>query len=289
MTLGKSIASFVNDFGIFIIPLILFIYCIAVCKIGLDKPKVNIKRFYYTFFILLYIIFIKTVDISKWCGEGPWKIRSDIWSNIVVLIAAVITAIIIENLIITGFAFKELGLFGTKFIKDESQNYLIDQRNYVYQLEYSLESLYEVSFKIRDMFLKKANITDLKSNKSSFCKAFKEILEFYYELKSENVVIHIRFYKQDENDINEIVEKLMSKNILKRREKVELKNDLINNGKTSNYFSNETSNILVMTENVMHCDERLLITIQSKDDIMMHDIYPIISFLNTFELEISKV
>ncbi len=276
---------------LYLIPIVLLVYSLIMWIFGDNELQTNIKRIYYTFFLFLYLMFMKHVDVTKWCNSGPFGISPAIWSILLSLLVAFLIALIIDNFIISGYVFTEFGIFGAKFIKEETKRTVDVQHWYLLNLEKCLEALYDIFFYMYTLFNDPQIVAEIKEGTFDYPLHFTKILNNYYLLKSEFVHLNVKFYKTDKVGIKAITEDFAMRNRLNLMEKLQFKAFINNQYGGSKYYKLNNEKIFIITAKVKHSkeDEMLMITIRSEKEINVYDLYPILSFLNYFELEISKL
>ncbi|QUH21801.1 hypothetical protein [Alkaliphilus sp. B6464] len=283
--------QFLYSNRIFIFPIVLLIYSIAAWKFGNDERKTNIKKIHYSLFVFAYLFFIRYEDVSTWCESGPMGITAPVWSYLLSILVTLLIAIAIDNFIISGYVFKEFGIFGAKFIRDATQQTVIQQNGYMLSLEKNLEALYSVLFKINELFSNPNIVGQVRNGRFNFSKHFRGILKHYYDFKDENVKIDVQFFRQDADNIKNIIEGYNIKYNLGFKDKRDLKNCLSNNDGANWYLDSKEYKVYVITTKVKHnnSNQLLLISIKSLDEINIYDMYPVLNFLHVFELEFSKI
>lgn len=197
--------DFISNNCEYILPIMFLIYSIIIWIKGNDELATNVKRIYYSMVVLCYIILVNTVDVSRWCDKGQFGISNIVWSYCVSIIITVVLAVLIDNFIISGFVFKELGFFGTKFIREETKKAVDVQYKYLLNLEGSLETLHKIPNKIQSIFSKPDVIKSIKEGSFDFVKEFTFLLQYYYSLKKIDADIDVLIYKCEKKDIDNIV------------------------------------------------------------------------------------
>lgn len=277
---------------IFAIPIIFFIYSIYAWHKYQDNFMTNIKRVYYSFALLMYFVFIRYENVSMWCIAAPLGIIPEIWSYLFSMIVAVLIAISIDNFIISGYVFKELGFFGAKFIREDikkdTKDTVIEQNDLILSLENNLELMYDIPLLIDSIFELNNVYDDISENFNSFTQYFSNILKTYYSLKNEIVSIEVSFYEYD--DIETIIKKyrtnfngtITDKNIKDLRKCLngEIEGTYLTLGDHRIYAISKT--ITLLSKN-----RELFISIKALDDVNVLDIYPIFNFLYIFMLKLS--
>ena len=286
--------KFLYSNWVFLFPAILTVFTILIWIFGSDRFLINIKRLFYCLYILGYLIFIRQVDVTGWCNEGPFHISSHISSLFLSMIVAFLIAMAVDNFIISGFIFKEFGIFGAKFVKEdkETQKAVIQYDDYSMVLEKSLESLYYTLDKIHKFFFDQQIIDSIKDHTFDYTKHFTDFLMDYYEYKSEKVYIHVQLYDTTPEVINKLVNAYTIKYDLRLYNRNILKKCLSNHQYgTSRYFGIGKTKLFIITANIRHSkeNEMLLISIESRKEINIYDFYPILCCLNDFEIEVGNI
>lgn len=277
---------------IFAIPIIFFIYSIYTWHKYKDNFMTNIKRVYYSFMLLMYFVFIRYENVSKWCITAPLGMVPEIWSYLFSMIVAVLVAISIDNFIISGYVFKELGFFGAKFIREDikkdTKDTVIGQNDLILSLENNLELMYDIPLLIDSIFELNNVYDDISEDFNCFTQYFSNILKTYYSFKNEIVSINVSFYEHDE--IETIIKKyrtnfngaITDKNIKDLRKCLmgEIEGTYLTLGDHRIYAISKT--ITLLSKN-----RELLISIKALDDVNVLDIYPIFNFLYIFMLKLN--
>ena len=273
MYILPSCFKFLYNDWIFLIPIALIIYSVRIwykAKGETDKEKITVKRIYYSISIIIFLIVIRNENIYLWCKDGPMNINSDVWSHIVAMIIFLLIAISIDYFIISGYVFKELGIFGAKFIKEDTKEIVKENTKYHLALIKTINSLCDVPEYIS--------------------KYFKNILLFFYDIKDIDVDIDVYFYEHKDSESiikkyeNQHIEKITSnhKKNMKKCLESDFSNKYFEIGKSKLFFIN------YQLEFENNNKKQLLISVRSEGDLIAStDIPPILNFLYFFMMQIS--
>lgn len=288
---SPKVFNFLYSNWVFTIPASLLIFSILMCIFSSDDFQTKIKRLYYTIFIFGYLIFIRYEDVTVWCKNGYFNLSSNVWSILFSMLVVLIIAMVIDNFIISGYVFKEFGLFGAKFIREETKQAVKEQDGYTMLLEKSYESLYYTLGQINQLFQEDKLIESLHNKTFSYTKQFTEVLKCYYEDIHQNVFVHVQIYNKHPDSVKKLISALDRKYHLTLTDRHKLHKCLsCDDLGASHYFDLGYTKIFVITAKPSLCsiNEMLFISIESKKEINIYDFYPILCFLNYFEALISN-
>lgn len=268
----------------FLIPAALIIYSICIAVIADVKWILKIKRIYYSLCTLLYIFMLKHINVIGICPkDGLFDISNKAWSIIIFTLIFFVSSIIIDNWIISGYVFKELGFLGTKFIREESKTVVAEQEGYTYSLENGITAMFETITEIRKLFENEDIMSEIKSNKFDFILRLSEVIEVYYKHRKLSVDINCETYVN--SDIDSIVEDIVASNQLSLYKKIKLKKVL--NKKDFIYLENKTYNLMLVTEKSLvfnKTNDIILVKIRSIKEINLYDRYIIVDIVKYFEI-----
>lgn|GEM_PF-2962519 len=275
--------NYFKSWWYFTIPATFILYSIIIAIFAEIEWVYKVKRIYYSISTLVYIVMLKNINLIGIAGEkGLLGTSSKVWAIIVFTIIFFLTSIIIDNWIISGYAFKEFGFFGAKFIRDEAKTTVVEQEDYIHSLENGITGIFEVIDDIKTLFKNEDIIEEIKSDRFDFTEKFTEIAHSYYKYRKLGADIDSEIYKI--SDIDRITKELKDFHQLSFNKGIQIKQTLKNS--ETIYIEKKDYNILVVStkSNILGEDDNLLIKIKSSKDINLYDRYILINILFYFEL-----
>lgn len=275
--------NYFKSWWYFCIPAALILYSIAIAVFTEIEWVYKVKRIYYSISIFVYVIMLKNVNLIGIAGEkGLLGTSNKVWAIIVFTIIFFLVSIIIDNWIISGYAFKEFGFFGAKFIRDEANTTVLEQGDYIYSLENGITGSFQVVDDIKTIFKSEEVIEEIKSDKFDLAARFTGILSAYYKHRKLDADIDIQVYGA--NDIDQIRKDLKDANQLSFKDEIHVKGVLKN--KETIYIEKKDYNLLLMSteSSILGNGDNLFIRIKSSKEINLYDRYIVINMLFYFEL-----
>ena len=270
---------------IYILPILLIAYSSTMWFLerkNKENLNIKIKRVYYSIILLLGVIILNTTNLSWICKEGLFGISKEGWSIIIFLIILLIIAIIIETCIISGYVFKEFGIFSARLVKEDTKEVIVNLDTTVGMLERNIKASNTCNLYIKK-FLKKEDVhQDISDNKFDFIYNFKLVLLKYYRESQMDVTLEVELYKDE--DIIDIVNKYKGIYNLNKSERNDIEENLQGIGSIS--ISKENFNVMFVTSESPICkDKRILTAIKTNDLITRYDEYIIENLLRSYENE----
>lgn len=201
---------------------------------------------------------------------------------IVIFVLCLITAYILDILIITGIGFKEFSIFGAKFIKEETQNTLAIQQNYIDLFLERVHAAQKIISKMPFYMVEKGFKDLIASNQFSALHEFSLLLEKYFEAQNNIISIDIRrICDKEASKISEVARQYQLNKLQEQLLKYSLKND------RAKFFNINGKQLLIFpTASRIYPNDTLLIILKSKNRILIEDQSLIISMFNAFEAEV---
>lgn len=282
----KSTLEFFASSYYYIIPIVLILYAIGVAIFIEYELISKVKRIYYSVFILMYVAILKCVNLTGLCEKGLWGLSAKTWSVIVFSILALIAAILIDNYIISGYVFKEFGLLGAKFIKEETKQTVIEQGNYILSLEAGIQASFYTIDDIKALMKETNTIIKVRNRTFNFLDEVKKVLYLFYGYRNLDVNITVKLY--DNSNMNSIINDLTQQHGLKKKERSEVQNCLTE--EISFYLNREKNNyFLITTKTNEYPGKKIMLGIKSPKEINLNDQYIILNLIYTLELEVSNI
>ena len=130
----------------FIIPILYLIFTFTTYgrEDAISKNIKIIRRIYYSIWLFIAAVIINIIDVKKLEINNSFGIPKVIWMVFLVFIASMVTAVILDILIISASGLKEVSLGWAKISKDEVQANIEEQKNNMDKILDKIESEYEV-------------------------------------------------------------------------------------------------------------------------------------------------
>ena len=115
----------------FIIPILYLIFTFTTYgrEDAISKNIKIIRRIYYSIWLFIAAVIINIIDVKKLEINNSFGIPKVIWMVFLVFIASMVTAVILDILIISASGLKEVSLGWAKISKDEVQANIEEQKN----------------------------------------------------------------------------------------------------------------------------------------------------------------
>lgn len=173
-------------FSLFVIPIIYAVYSLFTIKYRMIKNEilVVIRRMYYSLWLIIIVLVINSIDIDKLKVDNMFGIPQLIWVIFSIFVVGMITAIILDILIISGNDIKEISFGFAKLSRGEIKENIEEQRNNIDNLVNLIESEYKtiqnIEEYIRNRKIEELIITDFEH--FSYFDELISIVTYFYDL-----------------------------------------------------------------------------------------------------------
>ena len=177
----------------FIIPILYLIFTFTTYgrEDAISKNIKIIRRIYYSIWLFIAAVIINIIDVKKLEINNSFGIPKVIWMVFLVFIASMVTAVILDILIISASGLKEVSLGWAKISKDEVQANIEEQKNNMDKILDKIESEYEVIQNFEEYIQRQCIRKKLEQDFEHFNwpEEFKELTQYYCNFQSSNIKV----------------------------------------------------------------------------------------------------
>lgn len=267
---------------LYLIPGILLVYAILVAIFSEQEWEAKIKRIYYAAMFLLLGFIIQAYDFNALAETGLWGMTSEAWSIVLFSIIWFIVTLILDSFIISGFVFKEIGIFGTRFIKEETKQMVKQQGDYILFLEAGIQALDKIIEYMKEKLADKSVKDVLRKKSFDFLEEYEKFLVQFFNYRNLETLVEVQAF--DSDNYENLVSKIADTYNLKKSDIEEFYFSLEHNLRY--YTQNEHYEILhVVANSKLVKNQSISITVRyKKDECNLNDQIFIKTILQHFEL-----
>lgn len=250
-----------------------------------DNIISKINRFYYSVCMLAYVLIVKNINLVSISSSSFLGIRPKFCSIITFTIIYFLIILLIDNIIISGYSFKEFGILGAKFIRDDTKATVIEQDEYIFSLENGFSALQDTFNYMETFFSEQQTKDDIKNSKFDYTLNLHDIIEHYY--RKELLSVNIDFTIYDSSDIKSTIIGICNKYTLSNKNMHKLKSGLSNNSNSCCYINNTSFNIYIVPQKSSHLNNpfnNIFIEIKSFKKLNVYDKYILSCIFKQYEL-----
>ncbi|URZ04104.1 hypothetical protein [Clostridium felsineum] len=268
---------------LYVIPIIFIIYALVAYKLSFSDETVSLfKKIYYIIWILAYIILVNHVELNKIPIKDSFGVPYNIWTLIIIFIIFLIVAYLLDIFILFGNGFKELSIFGAKFVKEETKEILDNQHKYLNLLIDKTKAENKILTGLKE-YMNEENFKDKIINGKFYAlNELDKIIMQYYNSQNIDVRVESVFIKDKKIDSS-----LICENKLTRMESLELKRYYKNS--TSYFLEKKDESILFVPYTSQIYDNDILMIIKTDNNLMFEEQYMILNIITIYEINILNV
>ncbi|URZ15488.1 hypothetical protein [Clostridium felsineum] len=275
--------------SLYAIPIIFIIYALVSYKLSFSDETVSLfKKIYYIIWILAYIILVNHVELNKISIKDSFGVPYNMWTLIIIFIIFLMVAYLLDIFILFGNGFKELSIFGAKFVKEDREAITIQQKNTQLFLK-KTQAANTILIGLRKYIKENDFSGQIIKGKFHIIQELVKIIKKYYEIQYLGANVNVITV----NNAKEDIEKLSSNYNIDFVKRAELKRHY----KHSNSYIIEQNNRNVLfipyTSDIYVNEDRdnksMLVVIEAEKDLMLEEQYTIMSIITLYEAEILEI
>ncbi|URZ05968.1 hypothetical protein [Clostridium felsineum] len=268
---------------LYAIPIIFIIYAVISYKLSFSDEIISLfKKIYYIIWILAYIILVNHVELNKISIKDSFGVPYNIWTLIIIFIIFLVLAYLLDIFILFGNGFKELSIFGAKFVKEETKEILDNQHKYLNLLIDKIKAENKIITGLKE-YMNEENFKDKIINGKFYAlNELDKIIMQYYNSQNIDVRVESVFIKDKKIDNS-----LICENKLTRIESLELKRYYKNS--TSYFLEKKDESILFVPYTSQIYDNDILMIIKTDNNLMFEEQYMILNIITIYEINILNV
>lgn len=193
-----------------------------------------------------------------------------------------IVSVLIDTWVISGYVFKELGIFTAKLVREETKEAIESLETNVGLLERNIKASNSCNFYIKELFSQQEVCDDIESNNFDFIDKFRLLLLKYYKDSQLDITLEIKLYKNE--DIDNIVNSYKCIYNLNYRDIKDIKTNLKGIGSIA-ITKNDNMIMFVTLDASIYPEDRILVAMKSNDAISRYDEFMIENLLRMYESE----